>query len=165
MLIRPGGTMINLSLENILEVMDALKTNELLIGELYKQCSMQWPEDREFWSSTEQEEYTHAEYINDMKELLKSNPAEYTIGRSFNKDAAATVKKWIEDIINKVKKGEISKIKMLYIARDLEQSLLESKFHELLDSSNIAYNTLANKITSETRQHLEKIKIKIKEST
>jgi len=82
--------MINLSLENILEVMDALKTNELLIGELYKQCSVQWPEDKEFWASTEQEERSHAQYINDMKNLLQSNPADYKIGHSFNKIAAET---------------------------------------------------------------------------
>ncbi len=54
---------------------------------------------------------------------------------------------------------------MLNIAKDLEQSLLESKFHELVSSSNVEYNTLANKITAETRQHLEKIKDKINESS
>jgi len=157
--------MINQSIESILEVMDALKTNELLIGELYKQCSKQWPEDKEFWISTEQEEYSHAQYINNMKKLLITNPADYKIGYSFNKIAAETTRKWIKDITEKVKNGEIRKIKMLNIAKDLEQSLLESKFHELLSSSNVEYNTLANKITAETRQHLEKIKDKINESS
>ncbi|MFO7890591.1 MAG: hypothetical protein R6V04_09660 [bacterium] len=157
--------MTDQSIQSILELLDALEKNELLLGRLYQVCAEQWPEDKEFWTTTEQDEYSHAQYINEMKELLQDNPAEYKIGHSFNKTAAETTRKWVKDITEKVKNGEISKIKILNIAKDLEQSLLESKFHELLNSSNVEYNTLANKITTETRQHLEKVKDKIKEST
>ncbi len=155
--------MSNQSIESILETLDALGKNEMLIGKLYRECAELWPEDNEFWSSIEKEEYNHAQYVDEMKQILKKNPEEYKIDRGFNKTAAETVKKWIVELMDKVRKGKVSKLNMLHIVRDLEKSLLESKFHELLHSKNVAYNNFAKKITAETDQHLKKVQQKINE--
>ena len=52
---------------------------------------------------------------------------------------------------------------MLFISRDIEQSILEKQYAEIVRSANIEFHSLINEIISDTLTHREFLNDKIKE--
>jgi hypothetical protein len=52
---------------------------------------------------------------------------------------------------------------MLFISRDIEQSILESRYGEIVKSSDVEFQSLMKEIESETLAHREFLNDKIKE--
>ena len=67
--------------------------------------------------------------------------------------------------IEKLKKGEISKEDILFMARELEQSVMESKCWEVVQTDNSEYKRLIQEINVETTNHRRVLDEKITETT
>ena len=52
----------------------------------------------------------------------------------------------------------------LFILRDVEQSLLESKYTEILKTNDLEYNDLVKEIMAQTEGHKKMLSRKIEES-
>ncbi|MBS1238359.1 MAG: hypothetical protein H6R39_19 [Deltaproteobacteria bacterium] len=63
--------------------------------------------------------------------------------------------------MERLKKGEISEDSAISIARDIEQSFIESRYGEIVKTADVEYNTLVQKILNETARHKIKIDQKI----
>jgi hypothetical protein len=64
---------------------------------------------------------------------------------------------------HRLKSGEINRKQCLFISRDTEQSILESKYAEVLKTKNVEYQALISEITSQTERHKELLAKKIEE--
>lgn len=148
-------------IEKITKVLESMIQYELIMSDLYKQCADTWTEDQAFWQNLARAELQHAEYIQRMREIIVKKQETFEVGRLFNPIAVNTAMTGIKDYINKLTSGTFSYERMLMIARDIEQSILESHYSEIVKTADLEYQTLMNAILSQTFEHKKIIQEKI----
>ncbi len=139
--------------KKMLETLDTMAELELVISELYKCAGDRWKENLEFWSSLAQAEVSHAEYLKKMVGILNGKPQEFEIGRPLTIVTINTVMSGVKNLIQRLKNGEFNQKALLFLARDLEQSILESKYTEILKTKDIQYNKMISEIVLQTEMH------------
>jgi len=149
------------SLDQALEVMKILVQAEYAVEELYRFCAAEWEEDQRFWLRMASEEEKHAHNIEKMIAIVSKKPDLFATGRSFNAAAINTFLDHIRSSMNRVKTQDITKQNMLFIARDIENSLIESKYSEIMKTNDIEFLSFAREIDSDTLAHKTLIEAKI----
>lgn len=144
-------------LQGIIEVLKQMALFETKIAELYGICASTWKEDAEFWLSIWKDELRHSRHIEQMMDIIQKKPENFQSGRPFNVHALATVVKDIEEKIGKVKKGEITKDQLLFIAQSYEQGYIEDRYTEIVKTDDVEYKTLMQEVVNDTYQHKDKI--------
>lgn len=141
------------SLDEILKILDVMAQFELRISELYGSFAQADPDWGEFWTGLATAERTHFEYIRRMASLLESKNHAFQRGRPFSLVALNTAIRGVTETKAKIENGNLTREKMLILARDYEQSLLESRYGEVLKTDDVEYQTLLKEILSQTRVH------------
>lgn len=143
--------------QKTLEVMAGLEQLEKAIAGLYEIAAKKWPENAELWINMAGEEIKHAEYIKSLTDILIKKPAAFEIGRAINVDAIKSALDWINKNVAEIEQGKFDGRKALILGRDLEQSILESKYSEILKTENLEYNKIVKQIVRETFVHKKMI--------
>ena len=149
------------ALQTLTEIMHTMAEIELLIAELYRTCADTWKEDREFWLETVAEEEKHAAHIKKMIKIITAKPERFEVGRPFNQTALKTIKKGLKGHLELMQEGRFSREKMLNVARDIEASLVEKSYGEIVQTNDVEYQTLMKEIVSETVNHKKAIEMRI----
>ncbi len=150
-------------LQAILGIMDIISEAELALGEFYRACSRIAQDDQDFWSILEEEEKKHHAMVCRISEMVTERPDNFRMGGSFNEGALRTFVGWLREKTKRIMVGATPAKDFLHIARDVEQSLIESRFCEAVQSDDVAFNELLNRIHEETFFHRERISRRIKE--
>jgi rubrerythrin len=149
--------------KNAAKVMDAMAELELVISELYECAGERWEENREFWSGLAVAERSHADYLRRMAGILNGRPLEFEMGRPLATATVNTVMSGVKNLIQRLKNGEFNQKALLFLARDIEQSILESKYSEILKTKDVEYQKLVTEIVSQTEAHRQLLIRKIGE--
>ncbi len=149
----------------IIDVLKKMAMFEVTIAELYSLCAATWKEDSEFWLDIWKDEIKHTQFINRIIEIVSKAPERFDKGRPFNVFAIETMVSDIRNKIEKIKKGEIAKNNLLFIAGDFEKGYLEQKYSEIVVTDDVEYRTLMQRVVDDTGKHRDKIVQKIKETT
>jgi len=157
-----GAVMMGLpDIEKITGVLEAMRQYELLLADFYRHCAGVWTEDRALWDNLVSAEIQHADNISKMKDIIAGKQKNFAIGRPFNLVALNTAMAGLKENTRRLISGELSREKMLIIARDLEQSVLESSYAEIVKTADVEYNTLMKSILSQTYEHKKIIQDRI----
>jgi len=140
-------------LQNVLDVMDDMAKLELALAEMYQACSEQFPDDKNFWLAIGRQEKLHAKFIRQLAEQIASHPEEFRFGRSFNSTAVKTILTSVIGYIDQVRKGQFERQRALFIARDIENSVLEAKYREIVSTDNIEFRKIIDRIGADTLAH------------
>lgn len=149
--------MNKISLDNILNIMEAMVQYELGLSELYETCARVSKEDEQLWRSLSGAEINHADHIKKMMAIMIEKHDRFEAGRPFNITALRTVMAGIKETIERISRGELSREKMLITARDFEQSVLESHYTEIVRTNDLEYQTLMKNVLSQTQEHKKAI--------
>jgi hypothetical protein len=152
-------------LTTISEVLKNMGDLELAIGELYQTCGQLWSEHKEFWMDMEKAEFKHADNLDRMNQIISERPENFELGRSFSPIAIKTFLSGIKSIIQGLKEKKIDEIKILFLARDIEQSYLENKYVEITKTEDNEFKSLMREIHSDTVFHRDYLNNKIREFT
>ena len=147
------------------EILKNMGELELAIGELYQTCGQLWPEHKEFWMDMGQAEFKHADNIDRMSKIISERPEDFELGRSFSPIAIKTFISGVKSNIQRLKEKESSEINALFLAHDIEQSYLESKYVEITKTEDKEFKSLTSGIYSDTVFHREYLNKKIRELT
>lgn len=139
--------------ERITKVLESMIQYELILSEFYKQCADMWTEDQAFWQNLAHAELHHAENMQKMREIILKKQEAFEAGRPFNPIAVNTAMTGLKENIRKITQGVFSREKILVLARDIEQSILESHYAEIVKTADIEYQTLMKNILSQTYEH------------
>jgi len=150
------------NIEEMKKVLASLAQNERRISALYSACAAKWPEDRDFWLMLVSAEERHATMIESMVEILMRKPHLFESGRPLNTTAISSSMAWIQSNKDKLEDGSLTKKNLLIIARDIEQSILEAKFAEIVKGNDLEYSNLVREIVSDTLAHREMLNQKIR---
>lgn len=128
-------------------------STELLISDLYQTCAEIWEQDGAFWSALVEEEKKHAMNMKKMAKIIADKPERFDMGRPFNQIAIKTIMNGINDNRKRLKEGLIDRSRMMFLARDIEDSLIEKNYSEIVRTNDLEYHNLMSEIEEETRKH------------
>jgi hypothetical protein len=146
-----------ISLQNLLDVMKMMAATEQLIADFYRTCAEMWEEDRSFWLPIVQDEEKHALNIEKMAGIIALKSERFEIGRPFNSMAIKTIMKGVESNLKNLREGRIDRNQIMIMARDIEASVMEKHYGEIVRTNDVEYMTLVKEITAETSNHKNRI--------
>ena len=155
--------MIQKSSPDLIRVLKTLADFELAASELYRTCSQVSDVDKEFWRDMQQAEVKHSRNINRMTDILSAKPGDYTPGHVFSPAAVQTTISGIKANIQRLLKREIARKNMFFIARDLEQSMLEKNYAEIVRTNDPEFQSLMKEMVADTVSHRNQLDKKIRE--
>ena len=153
--------MNQVNLEKLQDTLKILISLELIMGEFYKTCATTWPEDENFWKGIGEQELQHAKYLQKMSDMISTSPDKFVLGRKFNPLAINTVVSGMKQNIELIKSNALTKVKALYLARDMEESALESKLDEIVKTEDLGFLEFVRKILLQTQKHKNELNNKI----
>lgn len=139
--------------DTLIESLQALARLELAAGALYQACALRWPEESQFWMSVARQETAHAGMIERMSSLVALNQDDYALAKPIKVAAVNTIISGIEQKAEMIRTGHLHKVHALHTAVDLENSFLEKKFYELVQTKDPAFHHLCREIMEQTREH------------
>lgn len=145
------------SLPGVTKVLEAMGEIELAVARLYRTCAERWPEERGFWTALEAQEHNHAQNLQRIAQLITQQTLAFEVQRPFDLVALHTIRTGVEELIRRVQEEDYSHSETLYVARDLEQSLVECKYGEFLKTTHREYQTLVKEIASQTYAHRDSL--------
>lgn len=145
----------------LLQVMNDMVVLEKALAELYLACSEKFPEDSKFWLAICHQEELHAKFIGELAALVSSHPQEFKFGRPFNTVAITTIMSNVKNSMDQVRNGQFDRKRALLMARDIENSVLEAKYQEIVSTDNIEFTKTINRIMRDTASHKNLLAAKI----
>jgi DNA-directed RNA polymerase alpha subunit len=140
-------------LTHILKVLDKMAQLEMTISQFYQAAAAAFPEDAAFWQRLSKGEVHHADHMKKIADILKKTPQAFETGRPLNETAIDFFITNVKTSKNKLASGGFNPRQLLFTALDLEQSILESRYMDILKTQNIEYQTLMAEIVQETQTH------------
>jgi len=148
--------------QSLLNALNALRELESSIASLYRKCAEVWPEEKDLWQKLARDEDLHAQCGENMAGLVAKAPDSFQAAASFNPRAIRTFVKYVSSVAEKVDNRTVSRDKMLFIARDIEQAILEAKHISVVRSTDAEFQALVDRLVKETEAHrkvlIEKIR-------
>lgn len=139
--------------QNLQQLMADMVALEEALAALYLACSDKYPEDSKFWLVICHQEEAHARYITELAELAASHPTEFKLGRQFNVVAIRNITSRVMEFADQVRKGQIDRKRAFFMARDIEGSVLEARYHEIVSTDNVEFKKTLERIRRETTTH------------
>ena len=99
-----------------------------------------------------------------MIKILSERPECFEFGYPFKPPAIKTFISGIKSNIQKLRSGKLPKDRISYVARDIEGSILESKYMEIIRTNEPEFQTLVKQIVSDTMTHKEWLDQKMKQA-
>ena len=153
--------MIAKDLARTLEALKLMAEAEEAVGEFYRACANVPGEDRSFWLQTAGEEDTHKKSVQKMEEMISRNPENFSLRRPFNAAATRTFVSFIRQNTGALKQDKIPRGKLLFVAKDIERSLLELAYFEIVKTTDPGYEKTLKEILTQTAEHKNRIEQKI----
>jgi hypothetical protein len=149
--------------KDISRVMGMMADLELKVSEFYRECGDQWPQDKEFWSALEKDEVSHSGSLRKIADMFLARPERFEAHRPYNTASVSLALAGVQSHLQKLKQGQIQAGNILFVARDLEQSLLETKPEEVLKTNEGECAAVLREITSQTQAHKSRLQRRIGE--
>jgi hypothetical protein len=148
------------TLAHILDVLVAMAQSEIAVAKLYRLCAEPEGDARQFWLTLEHEELRHAQQVDRLAEIIAQRPDRFTPKRAMHVTAIQTFTCYVDSIAQRILINEIphtDQRRLLTAARDVEQSIIESRYHELVTSDEPEFQTLMKAIVADTTDHKNRI--------
>jgi len=152
--------MNKIELNNIMLVLDAMKTIELSLADFYDLCGKTWPIDS-FWNSIRDDEKQHSENIDKLKYIVLEDPESFEVGKIFTQKAISMIVEGIKVNIEKLKRWEIKRDQAIYISYDYENSVIEKNYMNIINTKKINYINIMNDIIQQTYNHRKRFEEEI----
>jgi len=152
------------TLEDVVQVMKDMVELELALADLYSACAEHFPEDKNFWLAIQRQEELHAQFIGKLVELVSTHPQDFRFGRPFNSVAIKTILTSVGNYAEQVRKGQIQRQRAVFIARDIENSVLEANYREIVTTDNVEFQKTIDRIAKDTLAHRNLFAAKVAKS-
>ena len=146
--------MVQEDLTRTLQTLTALAEFELALAGMYRACSEQWAQDRPLFDGLEQAEVDHAECMRRISGLLAACPERYSTGRPLTAAAARCQVDYVVARTAEFRSGAVAQRTALLAMREIERSILETRFFEIVKTDDPEYHELAGRLRRETQEHV-----------
>ncbi|MFC2022573.1 hypothetical protein ACFLTL_00205 [Chloroflexota bacterium] len=140
-----------------MNVLDMLAANEVSIGQLYNEYANMFPEYSDFWDKLAKEEYNHARWLTEVSRKAVEGSL-HIDERRFTKEAVESYRKYLQGECEKARREGISLLQALSIALNIEESLIESKYFEVLEADPTELRRILSDLEIATKEHMRRVR-------
>lgn len=140
-----------------LKALDVMIEAEKTVAEFYRACSERFAQNANFWGSLALEELAHAQVIKRLIELVNIHPDQFTSGASVPLETISSFISRIKSNIKLLEQSDLSEEKALLIAYQIENTFIELKYVEVVNTDNIQYKALLDQVIADTLKHKERV--------
>jgi ferritin len=144
-------------ISNPLKALDVMIEAEKTVAKFYRVCSERFPQNSDFWGSLAREELAHAQVITRLVELVNIQPEQFTSGASVPLETISSFISRMEASIKTLEESELPEEKALLIAYQIENTFIELKYVEVVNTENKQYKALLDQVIADTLKHKEKV--------
>lgn len=141
------------TVQDVLPVLHDMAGLETALAALYAACGERFAEDRDFWEGIRRQEERHAQVVERLAALVTTHPDQFQVGRTFNSVAIRTIRANIESYTAKVREGQLARERAFFVARDIENSVLETNYAEAVRTDNLQFRQAMARLDQETQAH------------
>jgi len=149
-----GGWVEQRDLERTLAALGTMREFELALAAMYSACALRWPHDPACWEGLIAAEKGHADYVKRLAGIVASRSLDFYPGRPLTSAAVERQIDYVHHRTHEFTEGLVSERQALLAIRDLERSIIESNFFELVHSPDPDYTGLVTTILDETKDHV-----------
>ena len=142
---------------------DLLKEHERVIGRLYAAYADRFPQDRDFWLGLSQEEDQHAHWIDSLQARREQGRGVLVVNR-FPFEAIRHSIDYVNGLIDQADRADLTLIKALSAALNLEQALLENRYFEVFAGDSAEVRRVLEMLAQGTAAHVERVRRAWRES-
>lgn len=139
------------------QALDLLKEHEKVIARLYSAYAERFPQEREFWQGLSEEERLHAGWLESLQSDIANDPRGLIVNR-YPQAAVEHSIRYINKLINHAVDPNLTRVKALSAAMDIENALLENRYFEVFASDNPAIQRTLECLDRGTRVHLQRVR-------
>ena len=140
-------------MHDVIENLRILSKGESDIAEFYQFCGDILPDDRAFWHELAKCERTHADLALNMADLIEMEPGKYRPGKGCNLALVRVLKTHINDLVVRMRAGKIEKKELLAMAADIENSVVELSYKDMVETKVPEYLMMARRLDDDTDGH------------
>ena len=150
------------TIQDVIENLRLLSKGEKQISEFYQLCGDVFAEEKEFWHSVAASERYHAGVALAMADLVEKEPRKYKPGHSFSAVSIRLFGLHLDSLVANMREGKIGKDELLPLAADIESSVVELNYGDIVETNVPEYRELARKLEEETGEHRQAFEDRMK---
>lgn len=148
-------------LENIKKaqhaIIDSLSHWESSLAYLYGLYAELFPGNREFWLELVRAEKFHARVLQGLHQVIDDGHLLQNIGE-FSKEMMADDLETLKQALKAAQGKSISEREAILTALNIERSVVESRFYEVVTCDSPLFAKVSTVLMSETRDHISQIR-------
>lgn len=138
------------------EIVALMLQHEKAVAALYEACAERFPDEEEFFRTLAAEEIGHADVISKLSSLSNLSGLELYEARFKTRPLEVSLD-YVNEATEKIKADKATLVGALAIAASIENSIIESKYHELFIGLSPQFISLLEKMHRDTLAHNRKI--------
>jgi hypothetical protein len=151
------------SVDEVVQVVDALVQVEKTVGEFYGNCSEFFQDESDFWLKLAEEEFLHSDVLAKLHAIMIRKPRRFEPGKPFNIASLRTFVSQIESDRERLMGGAWTMHDALDAAYNIERTIIEYKYLEVIKTEKTEYLEALAKLEAATEKHRARIKKKMEE--
>jgi hypothetical protein len=140
-----------------LKALDVMIEAEKTVAEFYRVCSERFAQHATFWGSLAREELAHAQVITRLIELVNIHPGQFMPGATVPLETITSFISRIKSNIKTLEQIDLPEEKALLIAYQIENTFIELKYAEVVNTENKQYKALLDQVITDTLKHKERV--------
>jgi hypothetical protein len=149
------------ALKDVLVNLEFLADAEAQISEFYRQCAKAMATEQDLWNSLADQETQHSEIVWRLHALIAREPKLYSPGLSFSTVSIRMFAVEMQSLVEKINQGNISADRLFTTAIEIEDSVIELCYGEIVTTSDESYNELARQLDRESAEHKSAITLRM----
>jgi hypothetical protein len=135
-----------------LHAIEKMAVNEDLVGDLYGFYAQEFPEHRRFWEDLVAEERKHAKILRGLRDMMEQG-GDIQYNEKFSVQAIDFVMNYVQREIESVKRKKPSLLAVLSIAKDLEDSLIERSYFDVVQGGTSKLQLIFARLVQDSKMH------------
>jgi len=137
-------------------IVQMLASHELALKQLYQTYALRFPQFKDFWLKLAADEQHHADWLSSL--LTKTGLADPLAPCCWPRPAAIESSlDYIQEQILRASRSEVTVVAALFIAKDLENALLEKKFFKVAEGASPEVRAVLGRLVAETEKHWQAV--------
>jgi len=149
-------------LDRTLDTLAALAEFEQSLSDMYRACGELWAEDAPMWDHLKQSELGHVECMRQISAMLSERPERFAPGRPLTAAATRCQIDYVAARTAEFRTGSVARRTALLAMREIERSILETRFYEIVVTEDEEYHALAARLLEETVQHFDMLEERLR---
>lgn len=139
------------------KIIQQFETQELLLAALYAEFGRRFSADAAFWERLVREETMHAQLLAKLRTAVEKGVMVFDEGKVKTYTLSAMIER-IEDLVQRARRGDLTRNQALAQAMDLEAALIEKGVFTHFEPLNEKARAVLKRLQAETRDHVERVR-------